>query len=216
MIAFGGDFDQLEDDFKNMVKSVEECLDDAFKAIILYLNEGENEEVRRLNKKVNASESRADDYRRNIIRSILKGSLMPNTRADILNLIEAIDDVADNMEDALEEIIFLNLDFCCINEDKFLEIMDLIEKQYAEMTEGVDLLFTDMSQALVYARRLEEIESEIDDIEESLIREIGQIPDITIAEKIIHRQLIKNVSDIANIIENVGDHIEIIVSVRKA
>lgn len=71
-----------------------------------------------------------------------------------------------------------------------------------------------MGQALVYAEQLEEIESKLDDIEEEMIREIGQNSDLDAAEKLSHSSLVKNISDLADIIENVGDVIEVIVSVR--
>ncbi len=71
-----------------------------------------------------------------------------------------------------------------------------------------------MNQALVYAEQLEEIESKLDDIEEEMIREIGQNQELDAAEKLSHRNLIKNISDLADIIEKVGDVMEVIVSVR--
>ncbi len=215
MNIFNHDFDKLEVNVNEMIDCVEQCLNDALECTVLYLQEGESEEVRRLNKKVDRSESEADEYRRKIIHNILQGSLMPNTRADILNLIEAIDDIADNVEDILESIIFLNLDFCCINQEDLEEMISLLKQQFADMTRGVNSLFDEMSQALVYAKKLEEIESKIDDLEEKMTREIGQLPDITTGEKLIHRKLIKDISDIADVIEEVGDHIEIIISVRK-
>ncbi len=47
-----------------------------------------------------------------------------------------------------------------------------------------------------------------------MIREIGQNQELDAAEKLSHRNLIKNISDLADIIEKVGDVMEVIVSVR--
>ncbi len=215
MSRLWGDFERIEADFQRLTESVGECIDQAFQAMRVYLEEGETNKVRKLNQGVHDRESQADDIRREIITSIIRGSLMPHTRGDMLNLLEAIDDIADHVEDILDEIIFLHLDFCCLNKEKLRDMTDLIEKQYDKMTSGVDVLFEDMSQALIYAGELEDIESEIDRIEEEITREVGQIEDLSDGKKLAHRSLIKNVSDTADIIENVGDHMETMVSVRK-
>ena len=215
MSRLWGDFDRIEADFERLTTSVGECAEQAFQAMRVYLQEGETNKVRKLNQGVHDKESEADDIRREIINNIIKGSLMPHTRSDILKLLEAIDDIADHVEDILDEIIFLHLDFCCLNEEKLKDMTELLEKQYEKMTKGVDVLFEDMSQALIYAGELEDIESEIDSIEEEITREVGQIEDMTAGEKLAHRSLIKNVSDTADLIEDVGDHMETIVSVRK-
>ena len=215
MSRLWGDFDQIENDFKRLTDSVGECIEQAFQAMRVYLDEGETNKVRKLNQGVHAKESEADDIRREIITSIIRGSLMPNTRVDMLNLIEAIDDIADHAEDMLDEIIFLHLDFCCLDEEALEEMTDCIEKQYEKMTRGVEVLFTDMSQALIYAGELEDIESEVDAIEEDITRQVGQVEEISPGEKLAHRSLIKNVSDTADMVENVGDIMETMVSVRK-
>ncbi len=215
MSRLWGDFDRIEKDFERLMENVEECMNSAFQAVLVYLREGETGRVRRLNQKAHENESRADEIRREIINNIIGGSLMPGTRVDMLNLIEAIDDIADHSEDILDEIIFLHLDFCCLDVEKLKEMTELIADQYHRMRQGVEVLFQDMNRALVYAGELEEIESSVDELEEEVTRAVGQQENITAAEKLAHRSLIKNVSDTADIIENVGDNMETIVSVRK-
>lgn len=141
---------------------------------------------------------------------------MPNTRSDILNLIESIDNIADFSEDIIDEIIFLRLKFEYFDINRGRQMQELLLEQFNKLTEGLKLLFIEMNQALVYAEQLEEIESKLDDIEETMIREIGQNPDLNAADKLSHRNLIKNISDLADVIEKVGDVIEVIVSVRHA
>ncbi|MFW6266545.1 MAG: DUF47 domain-containing protein [Halanaerobiales bacterium] len=210
-----GDFDKIESDFIKLTECVGKCLEKSFEVITLYIKEGENEKVIDLNKTVHDKESEADDIRRDIVNNITRGSLMPNTRVDILELIEGIDDIADHTEDILDEIIFLQLDFCCLNEEKLKKMIKLIKEQFKKLSKGVNDLFNDMNQALLYASELERIESEVDAIEEDITREIGKVENISTADKLAHRSLVKNVSDTADIIENAGDIIETIVSVRK-
>jgi len=215
MAKLFGEFDKLESDFADLAEIVGNCMTKSLQALFLYLEEGESEKVKDLTSIVHRYESKADEKRRNIITSILNGSLMPHTRSDMLNLIESIDDIADFSEDIIDEIIFLGLKFEYLEIEKTKEMKELLLEQYSKLTKGLNLLFKDMDQALVYAHQLEEIESKLDDIEEELIRNVGQNEDLDTASKLSHRNLIKNISDLADVIEKVGDVIEIVISVRR-
>ncbi len=215
MSRLWGGFDRIESDFEKLTDEVNDCMSCSFQAMLTYIDEGETEKVRELNKNVHKSESQADSIRRDILNNIIEGSLMPSTRVDMLNLLEAIDDIADHTEDMLDEIIFLHLDFCCLDEEKLKEMTELIEEQYSKMEKGIKVLFEDMNQSLVYAGELEELESKVDGIEEEITRSAGKLDHISPGEKLAQRSLIKKVSDTADIIENVGDNMETIVSVRK-
>jgi len=140
---------------------------------------------------------------------------MPHTRSDMLQLVESIDDIADAAQDILDSIIFLGLKFDHLDREQIKEMQELLLEQFSQLTQGVELLFDEMNQALVYAQELEEIESQLDSIEEEITRKIGRIEELDTADKLAHRDLVKNISDLADIIENVGDNIEMIVSMRK-
>ncbi|MGM0415187.1 MAG: DUF47 domain-containing protein, partial [Bacillota bacterium] len=214
MIKLFRESDKLEVNLVDLTELVGKCMANSLEALFLYLEEGESHEVKVLIDTVHEYESKADELRREIITSILDGRLMPNTRSDILNLVESIDDIADFSEDIIDEIIFLRLKFTYLDLDRARQMQELLLEQFEKLTDGLKLLFIEMNQALVYARQLEEIESKLDDIEEEMIREIGQNPELDAAEKLSHRNLIKNISDLADIIEKVGDVMEVIVSVR--
>lgn len=214
MIKLFKESDKLEVNLVDLTELVGKCMANSLEALFLYLEEGESHEVKVLIDTVHEYESKADKLRREIITSILDGRLMPNTRSDILNLVESIDDIADFSEDIIDEIIFLRLKFTYLDLDRARQMQELLLEQFEKLTDGLKLLFIEMNQALVYARQLEEIESKLDDIEEEMIREIGQNQELDAAEKLSHRNLIKNISDLADIIEKVGDVMEVIVSVR--
>ncbi|MFN2363378.1 MAG: DUF47 domain-containing protein [Halarsenatibacteraceae bacterium] len=215
MARLFGEFDKLETDFADLVELVRECMTKSLESLFIYLEEGENKEVKELTDAVHEYESRADEKRRDIITSILNGGLMPHTRSDMLNLIESIDDIADFSEDIIDDIIFLNLKFEYIDIEKCEKMRKLLLEQYSKLAKGLDLIFKDMDQALVYAHQLEDIESELDDIEEELIRDLGKNDELDTISKISHSNLIKNISDLADIIEKVGDVIEVVISVRR-
>ncbi len=215
MSLFWGKFAEIEELFASLTDSVEKCLFAASDAIIEYIKNGENEKVKKLSQTAHSAESEADEHRRKIISKLLQGSLMPNTRADLMNLIEDIDDIADTAEDVLDSTFFISLDLSDLNEKKINEMLIKIKKQYQTLKKAVSLIFTDMHQALASAGQLEYIESEVDDIEEKIIRKISQREDIELAQKLAYRDTVTKIASLTDIIENAGDKIEIIVAVRR-
>jgi len=213
--GFWGKFSEIEELVDQLVEKVEECLKTCLEGISVYQREGEDEEVKALMKRAHNTESEADEIRREIISKLLQGSLLPNTRGDLMALIENIDDIADSAEDILDTIIFPSLDLSDVNQEHFAEMLEQIEEQYEVMKKAVHMIFQDINQAVVYTSRLESIESNVDDLEENIIRNMAQRKDISAAEKLAYRDIVHRISNLADIIENVGDRIEIMVVVRK-
>ncbi|MFW6410287.1 MAG: DUF47 domain-containing protein [Halanaerobiales bacterium] len=215
MSVFWGRFEEIEELFSNLNDCVQECLFSSLDAILEYIDNEENEEVERLSGIVHRAESEADEYRREIINKLLQGTLMPNTRGDLMNLIENIDDIADEAENILDSTLFIALDLSELNQKQVREMINQIKKQYKKLARAVSHLFTDMTQALTEAGQLENIESSIDDIEENIIRKISEREDLELARKLAYRDTVSNISDMADKIENAGDIIEIIVAMRR-
>lgn len=215
MANFWGRFKEIEELFEDLDNSVQECLFSSLDAILEYIENGENEEVERLTSIVHRAESEADEYRREIIDHILQGRLMPNTRGDLMNLIEDIDNIADNAEDLLDSTLFIALDLSELNKEQLKEMSNQIKKQYKKLAKAVSYLFKDMNQAITQTGQLENIESSVDDIEEQMIRKISTRDDIELARKLAYRDTISEISDLADTVENAGDVIEIIIAMRR-
>ena len=215
MSVFWGKFEEIEDLFENLTESVEECLFNTLDLIVEYIENGENEKVKELSKVVHETESNADEYRREIINKLLQGSLMPNTREDLMNLIENIDDIADNAEEVMDSTLFISLDLSQLNQKQVEEMISQIKKQYKTLKKAVSYLFQDMHQALAQTAQLENMESIVDDIEEKIIRKISSRNNLELAQKLAYRDTIMKISDLADTIENAGDVIEIIVAIRR-
>ena len=70
-------------------------------AVITYLDQGASERFDERLKQVGECESRADELRRNIQRAMYAEMLMPDTRGDILKLLESLDDIINKIEETL-------------------------------------------------------------------------------------------------------------------
>ncbi len=215
MSVFWGKYKEIENLFGNLTESVEKCLFSTLDLIAEYIENGENEKVKDLSEVVHKAESDADEYRREIINKLLQGTLMPNTREDLMNLIENIDDIADNAEEVMDSTLFIALDISELNKEQVDDMITQIKRQYKIFKKAVSYLFQDMHQALAQTGQLENIESIVDDIEEKIIRKISTREDLELAQKLVYRDTIMEISDLADSIENAGDIIEIIVAIRR-
>ena len=215
MSVFWGKYDEIENLFENLTESVEKCLFSTLDLISEYIENGENEKVKELSDIVHKAESDADEYRREIINKLLQGTLMPNTREDLMNLIENIDDIADNAEEVMDSTLFIALDISELNQEQVEEMIAQIKRQFKILKKAVSFLFQDMHQALAQTGQLENIESIVDGIEEKIIRKISTRNDLELAQKLVYRDTIMKISDLADTVENAGDIIEIIVAIRR-
>jgi len=206
---------EIEDLFEKLTDSVQRCLFSTLDLIVEYIENDENEKVKELSKIVHQAESEADEHRREIINKLLQGTLMPNTREDLMNLIENIDDIADNAEEVMDSTLFIALDISELNQEQVEEMIAQIKRQFKILKKAVSFLFQDMHQALAQTGQLENIESIVDDIEEKIIRKISTRNDLELAQKLVYRDTIMKISDLADTVENAGDIIEIIVAIRR-
>ena len=183
---------------------VQESLN-AFREAIRYLMENRlDEHFRIIAKKVHQHESHADDIRREIEKFMFGKSLLPETREDILNIIEILDKISNPCEDILSDFILQKTVIIPEIRTDFLELVDI-------SCESSKLIAEAFWDCLGKCRKMDEYNLKIDDNEslgDSLeARMIAAIFDAELgkAEKIIQRDFVKKLGSICNICENVMD-----------
>ena len=216
MSSFWGDTEKIVDLYKDHYHKVESCLNEFVEVIKLYVEEGETKKVEEISQNVHELETEADGIRREIIRLLVKERfLLPNTRRDFLNLLEELDKVADYAEAALDYVILQSMDVSEIGKDKLYQILDLTLKQYKLLENAVDYLFKDMNEAYDVVTEIEQIESDIDDIERLLISRVSNRDDLDFGLKTLYRDFVTMIANISDVIEDTGDEIELIIAMRK-
>lgn len=69
------------------------------KAIKIYLASGRSDEYRKVNKQIKLIEHDADALRRDIESKLYSQNLIPDLRADVLNLVESLDKVTNKLDE---------------------------------------------------------------------------------------------------------------------
>jgi len=166
---------------------------------------------------VHAAESKADDIRRDIEVTMYTKSLFPESRGDILGLLEAIDKVPNQAESITRMLLTHHLIIPPAVQTSVLDLVDLGRRCVEALLESAAYLFRDFTNALTAIGKIDQLESEADRVEAALIDRIfGAAPEeITDLQKILLRDLVKNIANLCDRSESAADRIRITVAKRK-
>ena len=213
--SFSRDLGKLEKDILELVDEVERCLHVSFEALTLYIEEGETEEVTEKSKAASRLESSADEIRRRIIADLFRGALLPNTRSDIMEFLEDVDNVADEAEKFTKYLIWPGIDLGKVDRGVVSRIMKHIKEQYVVLKSAVSALFYDVDTLYEYTKEVEEMEEQVDVMQEEAIRMIGKTKNIRISERLVLRDFIAHLAKMADYVENASDELEMIAATRR-
>lgn len=156
---------------------------------------------------VHEFESAADDMRREIQIELYAGKLLPQSRADLLALIEAIDSIPNTAENIVD---FFSIQRLVVDDTLHEGVRQLLAKgleSCTAMSETVQLLFNDLDLIRESAARVDRLESECDALERRLIRRIFD-RDLELARKLHLRDFVFALGTLADQAENVTDRVQ--------
>ncbi|NLK22312.1 MAG: DUF47 family protein [Epulopiscium sp.] len=178
---------------------------------------GLNPEIEKMAKEVDRAEAKADSIRHEIIQSLLKGALLPESRREILKLIELIDDIANKCEETIKQIFLQQIEFFDELKPAIGEINSKTKIQLKYLKELINDIFNNFHQLETNHKKLVKIaklESEIDEIEYNAIRTLFRM-DIELAKKNQIKTIISDIADISDVGEDISDMLEMIMVLRK-
>lgn len=183
------------------------------KALDLFFGQG-NDGFRSCVVRSDSLESEIDRIRKEIEHSLYAGMLIPESRGDLLGLLEALDDVAD----AIAELI-LKFDI----EEPGLpdELIPRLRKMCVFTTDCIEEMIkafrsyiSSDGQTSVFINKVKFFENEIDSLETSLKREIFSADKHDLAEKLQLQGFVEKTADISDYAEHVCERLAISVIKR--
>jgi predicted phosphate transport protein (TIGR00153 family) len=197
---------QIEKAIEGYLQTTEECVASFIEAMGVYCEQGTGEAFEALVNQTHKHESAADDIRRDIELAMYRKALIPESRGDVLGMLEALDLVPNKCENVLYQIwmqeTFLPKQFV-ESIQKFVAINALA---HAQLCKTVRYLFSDVRQVAESARRVDEIEGQSDEIERHIVRFVFR-SNIDMAEKILIKGIIRSIGAISDRSENASDRI---------
>ena len=162
-------------------------------------------------------EGAADVTRRNLVNTFLEGALLPETRSEILKIVAMTDKIANLCEDIAKQLVIEMVILPAILNEGLLEIVTITKAQIEQLSTIIEMLFGNYDQLMRDNSILQELgvlESKVDKLEIELIRTVFAT-DLALAEKTHARYFISKFASIADMIEDIGDEIQIMLVLRK-
>ncbi|RKY90838.1 MAG: DUF47 domain-containing protein [Ignavibacteriae bacterium] len=179
-----------------------------FKHGIKYFLEEQTEEFESRLVSIDTTESDADNLRRKIEKRLYTETLIPESRGDVLGLLEACDKVLNKTADTLHQFSVEIPYILPEVKNYFIELTDISVSALEEMVAAVRSYFTDINQVRDHINKVQLYESESDKIAEKIKRIVFRT-DIRLSQKMHMRYFALHIESIADEAEDVCDRLSI-------
>ena len=160
--------------------------------------------------KIKNLEGKADKLRTQIEHKLYTDMLIPDSRGDVLGILETMDDVAD---EAQRLILIIDIERPYIPEslkEDFLKLAEYSENAVDELAKAVMTFFVDIKTCNGFINRVYFFEGEVDKVVERLKRAIFSSVEITDFSKKMHlRYFIDELADLSDLAEDVCQRLAI-------
>jgi len=179
-----------------------------FKQGIKYFLEEQTDEFESRLVSIDTTESDADNLRRKIEKRLYTETLIPESRGDVLGLLEACDKVLNKTAETLHQFS-VELPFILPEVKNFyIELTDISVSALEEMVAAVRSYFTDINHVRDHINKVQLYESESDKIAEKIKRIVFR-SDIRLSQKMHMRYFALHIESIADEAEDVCDRLSI-------
>ena len=175
-------------------------------AMNVYIVEKRSDEYKKLNKTIRHVEHDSDVLRREIESKLYEQNLIPDFRADVLEMVENIDSVLNKFDEVAYKLYIERPDF---PENYRVLILSLIQ-QVTECAENMAIasraFFRDFTTVRDYSKKVYVLERE-SDVSSAQIRQKIFDSDMELASKLQLNAIITEIADIADIAEDYIDEL---------
>jgi len=177
-------------------------------AVRVYLKEGANEEFEERLARVNKLESEADDLRRDIESQLYSNTLIPDSRGDVLGLIETVDQLLTQFEGSLWAFSIEKPEIPEELRPGFKKLTNMVVKAADELGLGARAFFRSPHDVPAYNHKVQLYEKEADILSTALKRDIFD-SDMELPRKLHLREFVEAIDGIADLAEDVADRLAI-------
>ncbi|MDY0091614.1 MAG: DUF47 family protein [Candidatus Vecturithrix sp.] len=203
--------EQLMDQYLEEMRT---CLNLFKDAVCTMLEDSTSQAAADLVLQVDRAESRCDDLRRQIEMELYGKALMPESRGDLLGLLEALDKVPNKAEELVYDIHLQRVVFPNTLRDQFCTLVEKNVYCVQVLYEAASAIFRDIDAVFSLTEAIRQIENEIDELERQLIREVFKIEERLSYQNLMHR-IIRGICDISDKSQNVSERLAILAVKRQ-
>ena len=182
-------------------------------ALVGYLDQDE-QSFTDLLEAINALESRLDGIRRDIEMEIYGRRLLPDTRDDVLGLLESIDKIPDRIQSVTRNLQLQNVEIPSLLKGDLRQLSDHVVEAIQILIKITYAFLNKPAEVRDLVSQLSRLEHEADLVEHRAIALVFDAPDRELAHKLQLQGFIERVGSICDLAEDVGDRL-IIASLKR-
>jgi len=179
----------------------------------IYLNRKKDRFQRTIDE-ITDIEHTGDALRRSIEEKLYRKTLIPESRGDVLELLESLDALLDRFKGALYRFDIECIEIDPTFHDDFRELVSDVVNASEALVQSSRCFFKDISSVSNYMHKVSFWETESDKISTMLQKRIFRQDDMSLSEKMQLRDLVRHVDKIADRAEDVADGLSIFVIKR--
>ncbi len=200
---------QLEGDIDGYLDRVTTAGLIFYEGVKAYIN-GKKDKFERNFKEISVLESDADNVRRDIKHKLYTYMLIPESRGDVLGLIETLDDIVDICEKVLEQFSIETPEIPEFLKSDFIELADLSSKAVEEVVKAARAFFREIGMVSNYVNKVHFYEHEADDVEEHLKRNAFNSKEIeSFSQKVHMRYFAEKIAAVSDVAESVAERLSV-------
>jgi uncharacterized protein len=207
--------DTVEKMMAQYFERCDSCLQLFEKAFATFVENGHGAAFETAVQKTHEAESAADDMRREIELTLYGKALLPESRGDLLGLLEAFDKLPNMAETVLFVLLCQKTE---IPEDilpTYKKLVDVNLQAYYLTRKAVDDLLHNPRATLHATKNVDEKESESDRLERDIICKLFDRTDLSPGYKLLLKEIVLLIGKMSDRAETVADRIGIIAIKRQ-
>jgi len=175
-------------------------------AMNVFVMEKRNSEYKKLNKIIKNIEHEADVLRREIESKLYEQNLIPDFRADVLEMVENIDSVLNKFDEVAYKLYIERPEIPQVYHKLFVELVHQVTECAENMAIASRAFFRDFATVRDYSKKVYILEHESDNSSAKIRQQIFD-SDMELAKKLQLNAIITEVADIADIAEDYIDEL---------
>ncbi|MBN2498132.1 MAG: DUF47 family protein [Deltaproteobacteria bacterium] len=206
--------DKIEEMLERYFEQCDKCFQGFEKAFRTFREMGQGEAFEAAVQSTHKIESTADDLRREIEHTLYGKALLPESRGDLLGLLEAFDSLPNMAETILFSLRCQRIVVPDLIADDIQKLMDVNLQAYYLVRKAVDNLFHNPRVTLHSTKDVDMKESESDREEREVLCKIFS-SDLDMGTKLLMKDLVLLIGNISDRAEKTADRIGIIAIKRQ-
>jgi len=196
-------------------KQIEEFLNQVSRSGLIfrqgcdYYLSGKKEDFSRKLKEIIACEHTGDDLRRSINEHLYTKTLIPESRGDVMELLENMDSLLDRFKGALWRFEIEKPDLCEEFHDDFRQLVASVIEANEAIVLSCRAFFTDISSVAAHLHKVSYWESECDKISSQLQTAIFDNKELRLSHQMQQQDFARHLDKIADRAEDIADRLNI-------